>query len=512
MPKCFLCRLVLPDIKCLCSHIKVFHKNSQITYYACAEQNCDRKYFLINSYKKHLASHGDLSCNRSVLVTNNNAEINNENNLSNRVIDPSEVLNVDASSGSGNSTTNCQDLKSSSLNQQKNHFAQYMANLYANPLVPRNVSQFVFDNMLDLINNSVVQPLKCILNESATMNNISEDSITPIKNHLHMITNHLQLLSSEHLRLEFYKKSGTYIVPVEYTLGNRIQSVYSSNVLSVEPISVTAQHIPLRLVLQKFFELKDVLVETLAYYNDMKNSSDGNFLQNIIQGSEWQKKQNLHHDKTVLPLALFHDDYEVGNPLGSHAGVHELGATYVAVLCFPPHYRAKIQNIFLASLCHSEDRQYFGNKIVFSPIITELNFLKNEGIFVNVSGTQTKLFFELAVILGDNLGVHSITGFTESFSCNFSCRICKIPKERMQYQISCDPELKRTMTEYLLDVDICNVSTTGIKAPCVWHSVAGFSVIDHVGVDIMHDLLEGVCKYDLILLIHIYINELKNTI
>lgn len=29
--------------------------------------------------------------------------------------------------------------------------------------------------------------------------------------------------------------------------------------------------------------------------------------------------------QVVFPIFLFFDDYEVGNPLGSHSGIHKLG-------------------------------------------------------------------------------------------------------------------------------------------------------------------------------------------
>lgn len=53
------------------------------------------------------------------------------------------------------------------------------------------------------------------------------------------------------------------------------------------------------------------------------------------------------------------------------------------------------------------------------------------------------------------------------------------------------------------------MSNSGIKEACVWHDVLGFNVLDQVGVDIMHDLLEGVCKYDLSFLILNYVQDLK---
>lgn len=41
------------------------------------------------------------------------------------------------------------------------------------------------------------------------------------------------------------------------------------------------------------------------------------------------------------------------------------------------------------------------------------------------------------------------------------------------------------------------------------YGVSGFNVLEQVGVDIMHDILEGVEKYDLAFLISYYVQNLK---
>lgn len=102
----------------------------------------------------------------------------------------------------------------------------------------------------------------------------------------------------------------------------------------------------------------------------------------------------------------------------------------------------------------------------------------------------------MGLIIGDNLGIHSITGFVESFSATHVCRMCKIEKKEMKKQCYADENLLRNLEQYHLDVIEGNVSDSGVKEACVWHDVLGFSVLDQIGVDIMHDLLEGVCKYD----------------
>jgi len=41
--------------------------------------------------------------------------------------------------------------------------------------------------------------------------------------------------------------------------------------------------------------------------------------------------------KTVMPLILYFDEFETCNPLGSHAGIYELGTMYFTI-AFTPKY------------------------------------------------------------------------------------------------------------------------------------------------------------------------------
>lgn len=51
--------------------------------------------------------------------------------------------------------------------------------------------------------------------------------------------------------------------------------------------------------------------------------------------------------------------------------------------------------------------------------------------------------------------------------------------------------MERSWEQYKLDVIDGDVTRTGIKESCIWHDVKNFRVLDQVGVDVMHDLLEG---------------------
>lgn len=91
----------------------------------------------------------------------------------------------------------------------------------------------------------------------------------------------------------------------------------------------------------------------------------------------------------VIPIFLFYDDFEINNPLGSHASIHKLGAAYISLAGIPIEYRSKLENIFLSLLCHSSDRVSHGNYAVFNISIEELKFLETK-LYPMVNNQETR--------------------------------------------------------------------------------------------------------------------------
>lgn len=121
----------------------------------------------------------------------------------------------------------------------------------------------------------------------------------------------------------------------------------------------------------------------------------------------------------------------------------------------------------------------------------------------------TQFFFSLALIIGDNLGLHSMLGFSESFMANYPCRFCLCSKVKCNYLVVQDVCKMRNEENYSQSIAIDNLSLTGIKEICVWNQIDGFHAVNNYSVDIMHDILEGVCSYDLSGIFYEFILNLK---
>lgn len=125
---------------------------------------------------------------------------------------------------------------------------------------------------------------------------------------------------------------------------------------------------------------------------------------------------------------MYFDDFEVNNPLGSHAGIQKLGAVYYSIPCFPPNVSSLVENVFTALLFHASDRIEFGNFNVFKILIDELHFLQREGLLIETKNGTERIYFALGLICRDTLGLNYILRFNAGFNSNFYCRLCKASK------------------------------------------------------------------------------------
>jgi hypothetical protein len=261
----------------------------------------------------------------------------------------------------------------------------------------------------------------------------------------------------------------------------------------LRPTSETGAIVPLREIFQKIFELPNFFKYCLV------DSFDVNSISNFTQGNVWKQKVygKVDDNNTLcIPYFLYFDDFECNNPLGSHAGIHSIAATYYQFPTLKGEYASLLDNIFVAML-HKSSSKIHGNAATYYELIKEMKYLEEIGIDLETSGGNFKVYFILGMIIGDNLGLNTVLGFAKSFSSNYYCRICKAHKNIMQTQCKQDPNLLRNQHNYDTDLEVNNVTMTGINERCAFNDINTFHVVDNLCVDIMHDIFEGVCHYDL---------------
>lgn len=310
--------------------------------------------------------------------------------------------------------------------------------------------------------------------------------------------------TTNHLREKYFRRLGTYVEPISVELGPALTSIGRNPPTMT---TSTAQLVPLQTTLKRIFSMPGLMEEVDAYIN--ATSLDEN-LTNIVHSQSWKdtvSELNIPSTSSVLPLLVYYDDFECGNPLGSHAGIHKLGGMYVSLPCLPPRFASQLSYIFLQYIFHSSDRTNFGNRVTFAPVIDQLNLLATEGINIKTEYYEGNIRFGVAAIVGDNLGLHGMLGFAEGFTANFPCRICRATREQCGEMLVENKKLLRNNLNYAADVAASDLKTSGVRQECVWLRLKGFNLFRNVGVDAMHDINEGISKYLITVVLNSLISE-----
>lgn len=213
------------------------------------------------------------------------------------------------------------------------------------------------------------------------------------------------------------------------------------------------------------------------------------------------------YSSSIVFINLYYDDAEMANPLGSKSGKHKLANFYFQILNMPRHYLASSDSVILLCSIKSNDMKIQSQNSVMQFIIKELKDLWEYGIDFMYNDTTKNVKIAMAQFLGDNLGIHSVMGFSESFKANFPCRRCKMHRSECQIAAVEDQSKLRTIHNYAEDLKINNLSQTGINFETVLNQLPYLHVTENLVFDIMHDVLEGVFPDFFVLMINKFLHK-----
>lgn len=462
---CKHCRKSFEPLKSLLDHIRYNCKlaASSLVPFACGQDNCSHRFLSAPSLKRHI---------QSKHATEEIDDIESPLEISDNE-SPSEII-----------------LLADSLESKFEHSLMTMfSNFYRNPQITRSSVQAItleIRNFFDLYTEIIES---CVINGHLPFTSVSSSCRNIFKS-----------FDSEHKRFKIFTEAGKFVAPIEMQIGSRIEykHVYGRTIRNV--VQCTSQVIPLKQVLTHFFNMPNVLSDTVEYLNSVSMADSP--IENICQGSVWLHNVEPYEPGVIhLPLIIYFDDFETNNPLGTHNVIQKLGGLYASLPCLPRKYFSLLSNILLVSLFHAADRVNVGNKVTFHAAIQQLNDLHDNGIKIKFDGSDVILKFRVACFTGDNLGLNGIFGFVESFGAAYCCRICHSNKEQRHSVFREDTSLLRNRERYLQQIaSTVDVSLTGIKEPCAWLNLKGFDFLDGC-LDLMHDYLEGCCRYVMLFVI-----------
>lgn len=232
-------------------------------------------------------------------------------------------------------------------------------------------------------------------------------------------------------------------------------------------------------------------------------------MHNYCDGSQFSSHSLFVTCPQALQIQLYFDDFETTNPLGSKTKIHKMGAVYFGLRNLPPECNSSLSNIHLCLLFNSLDREAYGFGRIFEPLLQEIKILESSGIQVEMQGQNFQLYGTICVLTADNLAVHSLCGYVESFSANKFCHFCMVDKTVAQSVYDEDEFEMRTKGNYQQHVTLNDPSSTGIKEDSCLNTLQYFHVTENTCVDIMHDILEGVAPLEVRLMLHHFIYKEK---
>lgn len=298
-----------------------------------------------------------------------------------------------------------------------------------------------------------------------------------------------QGLETEKMRIAQFKKQGL-ITPMSYEVGRRTEKQKDG---TLKQVAAVAQYISLLDIMRKYQSgqfkrsVPELDQEVIKDYRDGQYYSSSSYFQKYPE---------------AFCLVLYNDDIELANPLGSRAGVHKLAMFYISVVGADSSTLARIHPVVIA---YAADVKSYGYDSLLKPLLEDLKLL-NDGVKISSSGTSQTLRARLVQLAGDNLAANQTLGLVESFRADYFCRFCMMKKDETMKAVRVDYDRIRTKDLHQVHVNMLQTDReafkkTGVKCAFTLDTLPYFSSIESTVPDCMHDILEGLGKRELKLIL-----------
>lgn len=310
-------------------------------------------------------------------------------------------------------------------------------------------------------------------------------------------------LDTDYKRMSRYQDNG-YIKPVTHKIGQRLESVNDKLTRTTQQrmVDCEIQYVPIKSTLAVI--LKNDKIRTLLEAASAPIPQD--ILETFEDGERYKRIPIYSASKPGIKvqLKLYQDDIETANPLGANRGIYKLTMYYVSLLNLPPQYHSLLAHHHLVCVAMASDIKHFGHSAVTKIIAKEIRELEM-GVLID----NRLVYGTLVALSGDNLGLNGILGMVESFSATHYCRFCMMTKEECQYTFSSVKanSLARNAIDHRSHVAESNPRETGVVCGSPLDELQYFKVIESFTPDIMHDILEGVLKLELPLIMESFIKQ-----
>lgn len=485
MLSCFLCTSSFGTVVLLFRHLKLFHGMYPGKSLKCGQTGCCLQFSSYSGFRRRLIN---------IHALTDNMRVPHET-LSN--YDTDECNNSQSINEVPSTSSQCQNAET--VTPMSSHKKDMCASIVAKLLgsgVPNTVVLSTIENLQEFVDDLQSDIQNQILNlipETNTCRSAIEEVFKSLENPFSQ-------LNSDNKWKKYFKDKWGIVQPVELHLGVRYDTRRNNRTENYEQVPVNDKfiYVPILKTFQFIFRNENIC-------EMMQTFTQSDVYEDFCDGSYFKSHPLFSVHRFALQIQLFYDKFECANPLGSKKGIHKVGCLYFILRNLPPKLNSALMNIHLVSLFHAQDAKRYGIDEVLKPLIRDLKILETDG--VPVPFAEQPIYGTLAQVTGDNLGMHTILGFLESFSANYFCRFCLIDKCSAQSIFSEDdpsltlrsPDLNEQHYASLVD-DPTLTSSFGVKRKSMLNTLQYFNTAENYAVDIMHDILEGVGQYEVRLL------------
>ena len=255
----------------------------------------------------------------------------------------------------------------------------------------------------------------------------------------------------------------------------------------------TIQYVPILESLDVILKHEDVLEAVVTH----KPSSDGR-LRSFSDGSLCKTNPLFSSREVALQILLYHDDFNVVNPLGNKVTKSKVSAFYFVIGNLPSKFKCRLKDIHLVLLSPAEFVKKYGYSSILEPLLDDLKNLERNGFKVVLDNISHLMFGILSMMVADNLAAHAVGGFM----CNFStvkrfCRFCMAKRSSLNDVSAVFP--LRNQTSYTahikaVEADHSLRSLYGVQINSCLNSLEYYHVANGLPPDLAHDVFEGFAK------------------
>ena len=261
------------------------------------------------------------------------------------------------------------------LEDIRENIAMFIATMKAS-YVPFSFIQNVIEEVDELTQNIIdhlhirVEPL---VRDIKSGTKPTADQCNEVLEHFAQLKNLFGGLKTQRQQDRYFKEKGVFISPEEQIIGRSFVSQVDSSTGAAKQVlkDDTYQYIPIDQTIKKHLERPGIMAAILDHHS----SRNDELLKTYWDASYYRDKFN-HPNEVVIPLLLYNDDYESGNPLGSRKGENKISGFYVSLLCLPGVFQASLSNILLAACCKTTLVSKYGVDTILAAIVHDLTQLE----------------------------------------------------------------------------------------------------------------------------------------